>query len=231
VLHIQHKQAMRVRLHALQTDRLAAQVCVRIQHADSVNAPASNARVADFGEVDEAVLLCRGEVYIVYVAKSRIVAFVESEGAVEEVEAGVGSETIEGLAVGEGDEADDHEEYEGHGDGERLPLWCELRRSKMVMMGGKAIRLDVTWKAGNRLRLPLGWIFSSRKWCGRSYRVPAIRVACYECLMACFLMSWCLTISARQTTRNLSCSSLRLSVESMPARHRGSRKGIAGVGR
>lgn len=78
---------MRVRLYTLQTDRLASKICIRVQDRGSVDSPASDASVADFGEVDQAILLSCGEAHVVNVAESRIKALVESEGAVEEVQA------------------------------------------------------------------------------------------------------------------------------------------------
>lgn len=101
MLHIQHEQPMRKSRHALQAKRHAAQIGVRIKYALGVDAPACNARVADLGNVDETVLLRRGQVDIVDVAESGIEAFVEREAAAEEVEAAVGVEEVEGLAVGE----------------------------------------------------------------------------------------------------------------------------------
>ena len=77
---------MRVRLHTLQTNRHTSKVRIRVQDRSGVDSPASDAGVADFSEVDQAILLSRGERYVVNVAESRIEALVESESAVEEVE-------------------------------------------------------------------------------------------------------------------------------------------------
>lgn len=104
MLHIQDKQTMRVGLHALQANRLAAQIGGWVEDAGGVDAPAGDAGVADFGEVEEIALLGYREGDVVNEAEGWVEAFVESEAALEEVQAFVGVQEVEGLGVSKGSE-------------------------------------------------------------------------------------------------------------------------------
>jgi hypothetical protein len=107
MLHIKNKKPMRIRLRALQPNRLPSKIRTRIKNSNGIDAPTSNASVADFGQIDQSVLLSCSEVHVVDVAESRIEAFVEGEAAVEEVEALVGLDEVESLAVNEAGEGED----------------------------------------------------------------------------------------------------------------------------
>jgi hypothetical protein len=101
VRHVKDEEPMGIGFHALQTNRHTSKVGTRIQNRGSVDSPASEASIADFSEIDQAILLSRGKGDVINIAESRIKAFVEGEGAIEEVEALERVDKVEGLAVSE----------------------------------------------------------------------------------------------------------------------------------